>query len=58
MLKSDLFGQVLLDDDGGVVRRDTRGARRWLRLLARHLAGREARALARLDGLAGTPRLL
>jgi RIO-like serine/threonine protein kinase len=57
-LKSDLFGVVLLEDGGQAVRRDTRPARRWLRPLARHLARREARALLRLEGLEGTPRLL
>lgn len=57
-LKSDLFGRVLLEDGGTVVRRDLGAARPWTRPLARHLAGREARALAHLDGLPGTPRLL
>jgi RIO-like serine/threonine protein kinase len=38
--------------------RDPREARRWLRPVARHLARREARALERLSGLAGIPRLL
>lgn len=57
-LKSDLFGRVLLDEEALTVRRDFTAARWWLRPLARRLARREARALARLDGLAGTPRLL
>jgi hypothetical protein len=59
-LKTDLFGAVRLLDDasGQVVVRDTRSARGWLTWLAIALAGREARALQRLDGLPGTPRLL
>lgn len=60
LMKSDLFGTVRRVDEPGpaVVVRDTRGARPWLTWLARALARREARALARLDGLPGTPRLL
>lgn len=60
LLKRDLFGCVERVDggDGPVVRRDTTTARRWLRWLAVALARREARALGRLGGLAGTPRLL
>lgn len=57
LLKSDLFGRVTLQG-GDVVVRDTRCARRGLRWLSRRLARREARALARLDGLPGTPRLV
>jgi serine/threonine protein kinase len=41
-----------------VVVRDTSQARGWLRWLARHLARRETRALQKLDGLPGVPRLL
>jgi RIO-like serine/threonine protein kinase len=61
LLKQDLFGSVFRDDraSGPVVIRDLSGARWWLRPLARHLAGREARALKRLEALAGeVPRLL
>lgn len=60
VLKEDLFGSVSRREGpgGGVVVRDTRSARPWLAWLARALARREARALARLGGLAGTPRLL
>ncbi len=58
ILKSDLFGRVVLDDGGAAVERDTRAGRWWLMPLSRRLARREARALARLAGLAGTPRLL
>jgi predicted Ser/Thr protein kinase len=60
LLKSDLFGQITLEQERGqaVVVRDSRSARWWLAWLARRLCRREARALARLDGLPGTPRLL
>jgi hypothetical protein len=60
LLKSDLFGQMTLEQEHGraVVIRDSRAARWWLSWLARRLCRREARALARLDGLPGTPRLL
>lgn len=58
ILKSDLFGRVVLEDGEGAVQRDTRAARWWLRPIARSLARREARALSGLAGLAGTPRLL
>ena len=60
ILKADLFGTVALraSSAGPRVMRDTRGARSWLRWLARALARREAQALARLGGLQGTPRLL
>lgn len=59
-LKSDLFGSVWRDGERGreFVLRDTAGARWWLAWLARRLCRREARALARLDGLTGTPRLV
>jgi predicted Ser/Thr protein kinase len=59
-LKSDLFGTVWRGEDGGreYVLRDTSAARWWTAWLARRLCRREARALAHLDGLPGTPRLL
>lgn len=59
LLKSDLFGKITLERQEGraVVVRDTGSARWWLSWLARRLCRREARALARLDGLPGTPRL-
>ncbi len=59
-LKSDLFGTVWQGEERGreFVQRDTAGARWWAAWLARSLCRREARALARLDGLPGTPRLL
>ena len=60
LLKRDLFGSVSLEHTAGgqVVLRDTGAARPGLGPLARSLARREARALARLAGLAGTPRLI
>lgn len=60
LLKSDLFGSVWRDGERGreFVLRDTRRARWWLAWLARRLCRREARALERLDGLTGTPRLV
>jgi serine/threonine protein kinase len=60
LLKSDLFGRMTLEQEGGqaVVVRDAGSARWWLSWLARRLCHREARALSRLDGLPGTPRLL
>jgi len=59
-LKSDLFGRVALDGHGGrdFIVRDTVPAPWWTGWIARHLCRREARALAQLDGLPGTPRLL
>jgi hypothetical protein len=60
LLKSDLFGSVRRYDAGGrtLVIRDARSARWWLAFLARSLCRREARALAQLDGMPGTPRLV
>lgn len=62
LLKADLFGTVHWIDSDGIhaahVRRDTRSARWWLRSLARYLARREARALARLANVPQVPQLL
>jgi predicted Ser/Thr protein kinase len=60
LLKKDLFGQVSLEFRGctQVVLRDARGARRWLRWIARRLMSREASALRVLDGVPGVPRLI
>ncbi|MEJ2602054.1 MAG: serine/threonine protein kinase [Gammaproteobacteria bacterium] len=60
-LKSDTFGRVLRVRDGAGgerIRRDLTCARPWALWLARVLARREARALAQLDGVPGTPALL
>lgn len=60
LLKSDLFGSVRRHDVPGrtLVIRDARSARWWTGFLARALCRREARALAQLDGMPGTPRLV
>jgi hypothetical protein len=60
LLKSDLFGSVRRHDVPGrtLVVRDARSARWWTGFLARALCRREARALAQLDGMPGTPRLV
>jgi RIO-like serine/threonine protein kinase len=61
LLKRDLFGtiqRVNLPDHTFVVVRDTGDARTGLRWFARYLARREARALERLAGIEGIPRLL
>ncbi len=61
LLKSDTFGRVLrLRDEAGrvCIRRDVTAARPWARWLARRLARREARALAVLAGVPGTPAVL
>lgn len=59
-LKADSFGRILLMEQDGqrFVRRDLEASPWWLRLLAWWLARREARALAHLDGMPDTPRLL
>ncbi|MGD8919685.1 MAG: serine/threonine protein kinase [Gammaproteobacteria bacterium] len=63
LLKQDLFGRVELVRLAGeparlAVRRDTCRARWWTRPLARWLAAREARALARLQGFRDVPQLI
>jgi RIO-like serine/threonine protein kinase len=60
VLKRDLFGSIRRCDDaaGRRVVRDLTDARWWTRPLARLLARREQRALRRLEGLRGIPRLL
>lgn len=59
-LKSDSFGRIALmrDARGLFVRRDLRHVPLWLRLPARWLARREARALHCIDGIPATPQLL
>lgn len=57
-LKRDMFGSVELVD-GGLVRRLASGSRTPLsRIVARVLLERERRALERLDGMSGVPRLV
>ena len=64
LLKRDLFGVVrrrtLPGPDGPLdcVERDTGEANRWIVLLARRLAAREARALAALRRVPQVPRLI
>ncbi|MCG6117067.1 MAG: serine/threonine protein kinase [Aquimonas sp.] len=60
ILKRDLFGTIaeVQGLPGRAIRRDTRSAAFGLRWLARWLAGREARALQRLQGVPAVPRLL
>ena len=59
-LKADSFGRVALmrGERGVFVRRDLTASPWWLRVPARLLARREARALQRLRGQAATPQLL
>ncbi|MEN4939137.1 serine/threonine protein kinase [Stenotrophomonas sp. TWI1151] len=59
-LKADSFGRILLMEEDGqrFVRRDLEATPWWLRVPAWWLARREARALAHLDGMPATPRLL
>lgn len=59
-LKADAFGRIALmqGERGRFVRRDLRFVPPWLRLPARYLARREARALRRLGDLPGVPHLL
>lgn len=59
LLKHDLFGSVTRIERDGAPRvlRDCSDARWWLRPLARHLLGREGRALQRLEGIERIPSL-
>lgn len=60
LLKADELGRIeLAECNGGhTVCRDVGAARWWARPAARQAAAREARALARLHGVDGVPRLL
>jgi RIO-like serine/threonine protein kinase len=60
LLKADELGRIERCQRGDlvVIRRDIGAARWWARGFARRAAAREARALQRLDGLDGVPRLL
>lgn len=60
LLKADELGRIehVQRDGVSLIRRDIGAARWWARWFARRAAAREARALARLDGVDGVPRLL
>ena len=62
VLKADIFGEIVLGRLGAsgerAILRDLTGRRWWAAPVSAHLARREARALAALDGVAGVPRLL
>jgi hypothetical protein len=60
ILKRDALGTTQLVQNGEIVliERDTRGARPWLRWLARRLAGREAAALTALASVEHVPKLI
>jgi RIO-like serine/threonine protein kinase len=60
LLKADELGRIEMTECGGmsVIRRDIVAARWWARSFARGAAAREARALAKLDGIDGVPVLL
>src|SRR4051812_29957576 len=60
LLKADELGRIERVERDGVmlIRRDIGSARWWARWFARRAAAREARALTRLDGIDGVPRLL
>jgi RIO-like serine/threonine protein kinase len=60
LLKKDLFGEIwriTVEDEHRIVR-DSSAASAWLRWLARRLLRSEARALAALGDLEGTPEIL
>ncbi|MBB3225964.1 RIO-like serine/threonine protein kinase [Luteibacter sp. Sphag1AF] len=60
LLKADELGRIeRVERDGQMlIRRDISSARWWARGFARRAAAREARALKKLDGIDGVPRLL
>ena len=60
LLKADELGHIEIIERDGVrmIRRDIRAARWWARAFAKRAAAREARALAKLDGIDGVPALL
>jgi RIO-like serine/threonine protein kinase len=60
LLKADELGRIEIVERDGVqmIRRDIRAARWWARIFARRAAAREARALAKLEGVDGVPPLL
>jgi RIO-like serine/threonine protein kinase len=60
LLKADELGRIehVRRDGVSLIRRDIGAARWWARWFARRAAAREARALAKLEGVDGVPRLL
>jgi hypothetical protein len=60
ILKTDSFGSIELrvSAQQSLLLRNTKGARASVRLIARHLARREARALIALGGVEGIPELI
>lgn len=60
LLKADELGRIEIVERNGAqcIRRDIRTARWWARTFAHRAAAREARALAKLDGVEGVPALL
>lgn len=60
LLKADELGRIEMTERSGmrVIRRDVMAARWWARAVARRAAAREARALAKLQGIDGVPALL
>lgn len=60
LLKADELGRIEMVERNGVrvIRRDIAAARWWARAFARRAAAREARALAKLNGIDGVPALL
>jgi RIO-like serine/threonine protein kinase len=60
LLKADELGRVEIVERHGMrcIRRDIRAARWWARWFAHRAAAREARALAKLQGIDGVPALI
>lgn len=60
ILKQDAFGAIHLCERDGRrwIRRDLHAVRWWLRFFAARAAAREARALRRLNGIDGVPKLI
>jgi len=60
LLKADELGRIEIIERNGVrcIRRDIGAARWWARAFAHRAAAREARALAKLEGIDGVPALL
>jgi predicted Ser/Thr protein kinase len=60
LLKKDVFGRIFLISDSAEqsILRDASGTNLWIRPIARWLIRREARALAVIEELEGTPSLI